>query len=541
MRTDLRKSQYTNLFKRVSQFLYPYLPLFAGMLIIQSIQLVISYCLLSHVGIGLIMGTISWAYILTIPRNFISSKIFRGIYSGMVLVASALLGLLELFCAVRLGELVKITHIAIIANTNYNESVEFLTYFIDFKFIIIVLSIAILAVATYRIIRKIKSKAVSGTLTVISLCSLIVTIYFRIWPECGIGRALDSIMALYEIVSYELSESQPEFDVCETSSIHPDIILIIGESFDKNHSNLYGYGKETNPLLTKREKDSTLVVFSSVKSPAPSTNLAFRQILSHSDRYDDDSWYEYPMLPTALSKSGYRTYWLSNQCATSLYDRTISEIAYLCDSVVYTTDHYLDQSANNTVYDDILFLPFREFVRTSGEGDRNFCVVHLMGSHFRFDLRYPDKYAVFTASDYMDQQDDRREIFASYDNSILFNDYIVDSLMNIADRLDAVVIYISDHGLDFYYTQDCASHGRHSIPASFDAGCQIPFMIYFTTPFREKHPEIVERTRSIRNKEFNTNYLMNTILDIAGYDLQPSIYKESLFEGKFSSDSDSHN
>lgn len=534
MSSDHIKALLRNSFRSLFKLVHPRLPLFGVLLVIQSIQLYISYCFVDHVGVGLLMGTIAWTYILTIPQNIIKSRIFRGIYASIILVVCSLLGLIELFCAVKLEEIVRINHITIIANTNYNESTEFLSHFVDIKFILIVAIIAGWAIIIYQVLRRVNPKTVNFILPIISLCSLIVTAHFGTWAQCGVGRALDEIISYYDLTSYDLKQSQPQFDVCEVSSLHPDIILIIGESFDKNHSSLYGYDKDTNPLLLKKETDSSLVVFSSVKSPAPSTNLAFRQILSLSNRYDDRSWYKYPMLPTALSKSGYRTYWLSNQCATSLFDRTLSELAHLCDSVVYTTENYLDNNENNTIYDDVLFYPLQELVMASEEPESKFCVVHLMGSHFRFDLRYPENFSKFVPSDYLDQPESRRETFASYDNSILFNDYVVDSLMNLVDNLNAVVIYLSDHGLDFYYTQDQAGHGRHSIPESFDAGCRIPFMIYFTKPFREKYPEIVEQTRSVNKKVFNTNYLMNTIMDITGYNLpESSIFKNSLFEGKF--------
>lgn len=515
-------------FRSLFQLLRPQLPLFCSILLIQSIQLFISYRFVEHVGIGLIMGTIAWAYILTIPQNIIKSRIVRIIYTAVILVVCSLLGIIELFCAVKLEEMVRITHIAIIANTNYGESVEFVSHFVDFKFTLIAAIIAVLAIVIYKVMKRVKSKVVSVTLTTISLCSFIVTMYFGTWPECGVGRALDEMITYYDITCYNLKKSQPEFEVFEATPLHPDIILIIGESFDKNHSNLYGYDKETNPLLSKREKDGSLVVFSSVKSPAPTTNEALSQILSLPDHQKNKDWYENPMLPTALSKSGYQTYWISNQCATGLYDRTLSEIALLCDSAVFTTDDY------QNIYDDALFSPLMEYVGTSSDANPKFCVVHLMGSHYRFNLRYPENYTKFEEDDYLNQKAERRETFATYDNSILFNDYVVDSMMNMVDSLDAVVIYLSDHGLDFYYTQNQASHGRHSIPESFDAGCQIPFMIYFTKPFREKYPEIVERTSLGSDREFNTKYLMNTIMDIAGYDIpESSIYKNSLFEGKF--------
>ena len=58
--------------------------------------------------------------------------------------------------------------------------------------------------------------------------------------------------------------------ICSNDS--PDnIVLVIGESFTKWHSSLYGYEKETNPLLGRMVADSTLFVYENVKSACTST------------------------------------------------------------------------------------------------------------------------------------------------------------------------------------------------------------------------------------------------------------------------------
>lgn len=156
-----------------------------------------------------------------------------------------------------------------------------------------------------------------------------------------------------------------------------------------------------------------------------------------------------------------------------------------------------------------------------------------MGSHANYAKRYPEGFGHFKESDYPDQPEKRRETFAAYDNSILYNDYVVDKIMAMSDSLDAIVIYVPDHGQDFFYTRDVASHGRMSVPESFEAGCRIPFMIYFTPKFRAAHPNVVDRVFQFKDKKFETKYLMNTIMELSGYDIVNSnSYSNSLFEGE---------
>lgn len=519
--------------KKLIQALSPRLPLFGALLIIQSVQMLITFCSFYHVGIGLIMGTIAWAYLLAIPQKCFKPGFWSGIYAGIVLTISSVLGLIQFYCELLIKDEVNQFHLMLIANTNINESFEFLSTFTDSIFILIAAGIAVLAVLAYWLMKRVKSMTFKNIVTVVSICSLFATTFFGIWDDCGIGRAVDAVISILKTKSYDLNESQPQYEVCGTSRLHPNIILIIGESFDKYHSSLYGYDKDTNPLLSDRMSDSTMVLFQHVESPAPITPLSIRVMLSLADRYDDELWFENPVLPTALAKCGYRTMWLSNQSGVFMFDSCVNAFAQQCDSVDFVSSRYEIEG----IYDDVLLNPFKDYISGIMDTGHNFCVVHLMGSHFSYDLRYPSNYEIFTASDYADRPEYQRPTFALYDNSILYNDFIVDSLMAIADKIDAAVIYVPDHGQDFFKTRGSALHGSMTDKKSFEAGCQIPFMIYFTRLFREEHPEILERVRAASGKRFNTSFLMNTVMDMAGYDIPGyDVYEKSLFEGKFSSD-----
>ena len=511
------------------------LPLYCALLAISSINLWIDHLLLIRFGAGLVLGTIAWAYIQTIPAGLLKSKFLRGSYITLILFINSLLMLVQLFCAIRLNEIVYASHIVLILNSNTQESSEFISTFVDHRFILMVSVLVLVIIAIYQVARLVKSRINSTTITliitVICLTGVATTTYFGIWRECCVGRAVCSLVSLPSFEKYELAESQDPFDIRETHSLHPNIILIIGESFDKGHSNLYGYTKQTNPLLFGRYADSTLIVFNSVESPAPKTIKAMRQMMSLSENINDDLWYNRPMLPTALSKCGYQTNWMSNQNPNSFADNILDQIARLCDSTSYTANQYNEYKSG---YDEILLPPFSRFISEQDSAKSFFCVLHLMGSHIDYEKRFPSEYSRFMDSDYDNVPENHRPILAAYDNSILYNDYVVDSIMTIADQIPAVVIYLSDHGQNIYYTREFFGHGSEYDPNSFKFACQIPLMIYFTTPLREKYSDVFSSLYLYKDKPFNSKYLMNTIMDIAGYDIpEYSINDNSLFEGKF--------
>ena len=87
----------------------------------------------------------------------------------------------------------------------------------------------------------------------------------------------------------------------------------------------------------------------------------------------------------------------------------------------------------------------------------------MMGSHFDYAMRYPKEFAHFSEKDYASQPQDHRATLAAYDNSILYNDYVVAQIINLFKDRDAVVIYLPDHGQVIYRdpkSPNYFSHGK---------------------------------------------------------------------------------
>lgn len=485
-------------------------------------------------GIEMLFGTFGWAYLLTLPCGLSSNKIWRGVYIPIVLIFNVLMALMELVVAVKFQEVVITAHWMVVFNTNLAEAKEFIGNYFDAKLILLIVGTTFCFIFFYQILRYINRKRflkkIAIPLSILGIVCMFLLPFNGLWALTGIGASASQIRGVFEFQSYNLAESQKPFKVTNVSSSHPqNIILIVGESFDKIHSNLYGYDKVTNPRLSSRLRDNSMVVFSNVSSPAPMTTFSIRQMFSLSDELVDPEWHTKPMLPTFMDKCGYNTAWISNQASKAWGDNILEQLSLLSKERCFTMADYMAHA----LPDSVVFEPFsRQLSRIKGDSN-NFIVVHLMGSHISYNSRYPRSFSHFKESDYPDQPEERRETFATYDNSILYNDYVVDKLMAMSDSLDAIVIYLPDHGQDFFYTRDMASHGRMSVPESFEAGCRIPFMIYFTPKFRAAHPNVLDRVFQFKDKKFETKYLMNTIMELSGYDIVNSnSYGNSLFEGK---------
>ena len=161
----------------------------------------------------------------------------------------------------------------------------------------------------------------------------------------------------------------------------------------------------------------------------------------------------------------------------------------------------------------------------------------MMGSHYVYDKRYPSEFARMKAEDYSKTHAhlsvENRQKVAEYDNSILYNDSVVYEIMRKFEDRDAVVIYLSDHGQDvFDSSDDYAGHAKIGNAKSEEAGRNIPLMVYTSSLFREKHPELQQRIETSVNRPYRTDSIMYTIMDVAGVETVNGVsYKhKSLFK-----------
>ena len=76
-----------------------------------------------------------------------------------------------------------------------------------------------------------------------------------------------------EVLASHISRS------AEADSVN--VVVIIGESFIKRHSNIYGYPLLTNPRLTAERDSGRLAVFTDYVSPSNLTSTSLRNLLAY--------------------------------------------------------------------------------------------------------------------------------------------------------------------------------------------------------------------------------------------------------------------
>lgn len=144
-------------------------------------------------------------------------------------------------------------------------------------------------------------------------------------------------------------------------------------------------------------------------------------------------------------------------------------------------------------------------------------IIHLMGSHYIFNERFPSTFGRFKSEDYPNAISSQSSILSEYDNSILYNDYVVSELFQIFEFRKAVGFYFSDHGLDiFNSSEDYFGHAIVSNPKSIDAAVQIPFVMYLSPSLCGLNPKIKDTVKAVIGADFRTDKTIDLVTSILG-------------------------
>ena len=323
-------------------------------------------------------------------------------------------------------------------------------------------------------------------------------------------------------------------DSCDFTS--PKIFLLIGESYNRHHSSLYGYTLDTNPCLSKL--DSGLFVFADVVTSVNGTSNSFQNFFSLTSVDQDKTWAESPLFMSLFKTAGYHVTFYSNQFPKRIH----------LDSFDFDGGYYLDMPMvdstcfdyrNNEVFpNDGLFLDQYEKERSMIDiGEHTLIIIHFIGQHMCPEDKYPQEYSYFTADSIKrkDLNEKQKTETAYYDNATRYNDFIVNRVIEMYKDTDAIFIYFADHGDEAH---DFRDHRGRSFDISEGAPMMhnqmdIPFIIYVTPNYSEKHPEMVRRIAASVNRPFMTDDLPHLLLDIAGIHTEWFVPSRSVINENF--------
>jgi lipid A ethanolaminephosphotransferase len=280
------------------------------------------------------------------------------------------------------------------------------------------------------------------------------------------------------------------------------VVLVIGESARKQNFSLYGYAKNTNPLLSKTPN---LFHFNAT-SGATYTSAGVKCILEH--KPSDDL---YEILPNYLNRNNVEVIWrTTNWGEPPLHIEN------------YQNKEALKKNCTGPAcdFDEVLLSGLKEQILSSKK-NKILVVLHTSTSHGpSYSKKYPAQFEAFkpVCNNVDLAKCSQTELQNGYDNTIVFTDYILHNLITDLNQLNGYkksMIFISDHG-ESLGENNLYMHG---LPLSIAPKEQyeIPFLVWLS----DNNPRAFKP-----NEQLTQHHIFHSVLDLLS--IQSPIYDEKM-------------
>ncbi|WEK21023.1 MAG: phosphoethanolamine--lipid A transferase EptA [Candidatus Pedobacter colombiensis] len=409
------------------------------------------------------------------------------------------------------GVIIDKTMIGNILNTNFSES----SSFFSIKLIIYIILFGVLP-AIYIIKVKIinvtwKKFAITSSLTLLFVLVLVLANASNwLWIDKN-SKVLGALAmpwsysvntGLFYIDKHKSNEKEILLpDATIKDSQKSVVVLVIGESARSQNFSLYGYKKNTNPLLSKTPN---LFHFDAT-SCATYTTAGVKCILEHTNT---DKLYE--ILPNYLYRNNVDVIWRTTNWGEPPVH--IKE---------YQNKDALMQNCKGEGcnYDEVLLTGLKDQILGSKK-NKILIILHTSTSHGpTYSKKYPPKFEVFkpVCNSVELGNCSQTELINAYDNTIVYTDYILSKVIEDLKQLKeykSTMIFVSDHG-ESLGEKNLYMHG---VPISIAPKEQyeIPFIVW-----------VSDGSKQVKsNKILSQNYVFHSVLNFLG--IQSPIYNEEM-------------
>ena len=529
-------------------------------------------------------------YVVCLILSFIPIKIRRWIRATMYAILYPV-SIIDMYCFVRFGSTLTPTMLLLVGETNSSEASEFFSTYLDWNLLFTPIGLILLLMLAHiacniiaarrkvhpavrhkltgrlgRIYKKLspsdKAKvsigaAAGGILGVLSLILLyngytetinnkIATVRLMSYKNIGdveheltkkdrANLYLPIYRLAFSVYANKLTAKQVDkliagikdvtVDTCTFRSQH--IVFVIGESYNKHHSQLYGYRHETTPRQVELQKKGNLIPFTDVIAPFNLTSFVFKNIFSVHAVGDKGDWCDDPLFPELFRRAGYRVSFITNQflpqAKEAVYDFSGG---FFLNNPILSKAQFDVRNTRLYKFDAGVLRDYDQIVMKDREKNPDvprLTILHLKGQHTNYHDRFPKDRKHFNEKDYKKDWPEMskrcRMLLADYDNATLYNDSIMSEIIKRFEEEDAIVVYMSDHGEEAF-GDGLEIFGRnHSAQIDFRLAheeYEIPLWIWYSKEYARKHPDIVKQVKNASNRPFMTDNISQVLLYLAG-------------------------
>ena len=529
-------------------------------------------------------------YVVCLILSFIPIKIRRWIRATMYAILYPV-SIIDMYCFVRFGSTLTPTMLLLVGETNSSEASEFFSTYLDWSLLLTPIGLILLLMLAHivcniiaarhkthpavrhkltgrlgRIYKKLspsdKAKvsigaAAGGILGVLSLILLyngytetinnkIATVRLMSYKNIGdveheltkkdrANLYLPIYRLAFSVYANKLTAKQVDkliagikdvtVDTCTFRSQH--IVFVIGESYNKHHSQLYGYNHETTPRQVALHKKGNLIPFTDVIAPFNLTSFVFKNIFSVHAVGDKGDWCDDPLFPELFRRAGFRVAFITNQflpqAKEAVYDFSGG---FFLNNPILSKAQFDVRNTKLYKFDAGVIRDYDQIVKKDIEQNPDvprLTILHLKGQHTNYHDRFPKDRKHFNEKDYKKDWPEMskrcRMLLADYDNATLYNDSIMSEVIKRFEDEDAIVIYMSDHGEEAFGDGMEIFGRNHSATIDFRLAheeYEIPMWIWYSNEYAKKHPDIVKQVKEACHRPFMTDNISQVLLYLAG-------------------------
>ena len=361
--------------------------------------------------------------------------------------------------------------IFVVLDTNYEESKEFISFYLNSEIsflIIIILTTVIITLFCLKskdfLIKKsnkaFRAKVFGLFFGLIVFLKLSLLIIYNL-PYMTIRASIEYFIESKKLSNYANDKNGNFKDVSRSCDIQKQevYVIIIGESTARGHLGIYGYYRNTTPLL--EEIKNELLIYNNVISPDTYTIASLTKVLTLGNYENPEAKFDGSIIQL-LNQAKFKTYWVSAQRPAGANDSQITNLGLGADESYFLN---IKPAQEKTIYDEVLLEKLNTIL--GEKGNKKVIFLHTLGTHFNYKYRYPERFDFFK-DDIPKSKFKKQAIYNeinAYDNAVRYTDYILSSVIKKVKKVNtnSCVLYFSDHGEEVYDDIEFSGHFRDKI------------------------------------------------------------------------------
>lgn len=263
------------------------------------------------------------------------------------------------------------------------------------------------------------------------------------------------------------------------------IVLLIGESTTRDHWSLYGYSRKTTPKLEARaQEDPRFLTIRNAWSVDGSTVSAFRSMFLAQPPYErltdgktqnTDAGVRENVF-ALFRQAGWKITWISNQEDLAIRN----QFAHWANEQIFLNRV---GGRSSVSLDERVLPPLKKAL--ADPAPRHLIVVHLIGAHPHYSLRFPPDWQSDWPEDAVEDElkslDRSPWVIAAndtYDTVMRYQDQVIAETLNLSEdaatqEKPVVWAYISDHGQELGEAENRTGHSQTT-----PDGYRVPFVLW---------------------------------------------------------------